>query len=86
MRWGMINMSLERTVLFEPRGPISEISEIEWPLGLPLPKEPYLPKGSIVIEMPNGKHKGVARGPIGELYHCLIYNQSYKWMLADDIN
>lgn len=77
-------MSGERTVEFAYTGLMSLVSEVEWPKDLPLPKEPNLPKGSTIIEMPNSHHKGVARDSIGELYHCIEGLDGYQWRLADN--
>jgi hypothetical protein len=76
-------MTIERTVEFAYHNLFPLISEVEWPKDLPMPIKPHLPQGSKVIEMPNTFHKGLAEGPIGELYHCIKVLNEYKWTLAD---
>ena len=67
-------MTAGRTVVFQTGGLASQLSEVEWPVDLSLP-----PKGSRVIEMPNGHHKGLVRDSIGDLYHCI---DGYNWTLG----
>ena len=75
-------MNIERTVEFAHRGLASQNSEVEWPKGLPLPREPNIPKGSRVIEMPNCQHKGIAVDLNGDNYHCVYKTNGYEWTLT----
>jgi len=77
-------MNTGRTVEFlASSGLVSQLSEVEWPLGLPMPVEPNLPRGSRAIEMPNGVHKGIAVDTNGDHYHCIGEPNKYRWTLAD---
>jgi len=75
-------MNTERTVEFAYRGLISQLSEVEWPVGLPMPTQPNLPRGCHVVEMPNTHHKGIAQDLNGENYHCTLGSEGYEWRIA----